>query len=206
MIFKNKLKFLPLIVLAIAFLILITILIQRKNPNESLALNEKSAPPEKVSKGNGVLIQTDAGAKFGFADFLTVYHSYSKTKIEDERLKAKGLEFQRKIDLDKDKISELEKKINSGVISEKEKEILNKEIEEIKTQITKNIKEFNSGIDSEQRQAIDKLIEDLRIKISNYGKEKGYIMIFDKNELIFSDTHYDLTREIVDYVNKNTDN
>ncbi len=163
-----------------------------------------SLPAKIWQAGQQAGLQLDTDGKIGVADFLIIYHSYSQTKAEDERLKEKGYELQEKIDADKNKITELEKRINSGILSEEEKENLNKEIEELKAQITKNIKEFNLQMDSERKQVIDKLIEDLRAKISNYGQEKGYVMIFDKNELIFSDTILDLTQEMVDYVNKNT--
>jgi outer membrane protein len=137
-----------------------------------------------------------------FADFLLIYHSYYKTKLADEQLKKEGEEFQEKINADRDKMTALEEKVDSGILSEKEKESLNKEIGEIRMQITKNIQEFNAKIDNERKQEIDKLIEDLRAKLSNYGREKGYTMILDKNELIFSDPRLDLTKEIVDYINK----
>jgi outer membrane protein len=162
------------------------------------ALNEDSSSDTEAS------VQASAGNKMGFADFLTIYHSYSKTKIEDERLKEEGQELQGKIDVDKNKITELEKRMNSGILSEEEKENLGKEIEELKTQIAGNIQEFNVKIDSERRQAIDKLVADLKDKISNYGKEKGYVMIFDQSQLIFSDTRLELTQEIIDYINKNS--
>ncbi len=139
--------------------------------------------------------------KIGFADFLTIYHSYSPTKVEDERRKGKVNEFQAKVDIEKNKIAELEKKMNSGVLSEEEKGKLSKEIENAKTQTSKMIQEFNLEMDSDGRKTIEKLIEELRGKVSNYGKEKGYFMIFDQNQLIFSDTSLNLTKEIVDYVN-----
>ena len=141
--------------------------------------------------------------KIGFADFLMIYHSYSKTKLEDERLKKEGQEFQARIDADRDKITELEKKINSGILSEKEKDNLNKEMEELKTKVNQDIQEFKLKIENERKKTIDKIIEELRVKVSDYGKEKGYAMIVDRNELIFSDTNLDLTREMVEYVNKN---
>ena len=156
-----------------------------------------------LSASIGVLSQEKQKAnKIGFADFLTIYHSYSATKVEDERLKEKGTEFQTQIDTEKVKIAELEKKMGSGVLSEEEKGKLSKEIEEAKTQISKKIQEFNLEIESDRRQTIDKLIGELRDKISVYGKEKGYSIILDKNQLIFSDTNLDITQEIVEYVNK----
>ncbi len=163
---------------------------------------EKSSPPtprRNVGAGN-VEKQTDG--KIGFADFLTIYHSYSRTEEEDERLKEKGNEIQAKLDLEKGKIAELEKKMNSGILSETEKGKLSKEMEEVKMQVNKKIQEFNLEIESDRRKTIDKLIEELREKISNFGKEKSYSMILDKNELIFSDTSFDLTKEIVNYINK----
>lgn len=146
-------------------------------------------------------IEKEKEGKIGFADFLIIYHSYSQTKVEDERLKEKGSELQTKIDIEKAKIEELEKKMNSGILSEEEKEKLSKEIEDTKTQAKRKIQEFNLEIDSDRRQTIDKLIGELREKISRFAREEGYIMIFDKNELIFSDTSLDLTEEIVGYIN-----
>jgi len=165
-----------------------------------------SLPAKIWQAGQQAGLQLDADGKIGFADFLIIYHSYSQTKVEDERLKEKGLQLQKKIDADKNKIIEIEKRINSGILSEEEKENLNKEIEELKAQITKNIQEFKLEIASDEKQTIEKLIGDLRAKISNYGKEKSYTIIFDKNDLIFSDTQFDLTREIVDYINKDSNN
>lgn len=140
--------------------------------------------------------------KIGFADFLTIYHSYYPTKAEDERLKVKGNELQAKLDIEKGKIAELEKKMNSGILSEEEKGKLNKEMEDTKTQVSKKIQEFNLEIEGDRRKTIDRLIVELKEKISTFGKEKGYIMILDQNQLIFSDTSLDLTKEIVDYTNK----
>lgn len=175
------------IVLLMFFLVSIVVFGQEK----PLTLNEENST------------QADAENKVGFANFLTIYHSYSQTKIEDERLKKAGSELQEKIDADRNKIIELEKRMDSGILSGKERENLSKEVEVLKTQITENIQEFNLKIDSDRRQTIDKLIEGLKVKLSNYGKEQGYAMIFDKNELIFSDTRLDITQEIIDYINKN---
>ncbi|MFH1548361.1 MAG: OmpH family outer membrane protein [Candidatus Omnitrophota bacterium] len=179
------------IVLLIFFSVAIAVFSQEKSLTQYPVLNEENSA------------QADAEKKMGFADFLTIYHSYSQTKIEDERLKEAGSELQEKIDTDRNKIIELEKRMNSGILSEKEMGNLSKEVEELKTQITENIQKFNLKIDSDRRQTIDKLIEDLKVKLSNYGKEQGYAMIFDKNELIFSDTRLDITQEIIDYINKN---
>ncbi|MCK4905416.1 OmpH family outer membrane protein [bacterium] len=176
---------------AIVLLIFFSVSIAVFSQEKPLVLNEENST------------QVDAENKVGFADFLTIYHSYSQTKIEDERLKKAGSELQEKIDADRNKIIELEKRMDSGILSEKERENLSKEVEVLKTQITENIQGFNLKIDSDRRQIIDKLIEDLKVKLSNYGKEQGYAMIFDKNELIFSDTRLDVTQEIIDYINKN---
>ncbi len=193
--FQNLL-FLSVLVFCLAVIVALLQAASFSKPSNS---NEKQ--PDNISVSGST--ESITGNKMGFADFLKIYHSYSKTKTEDERLKEEGRDFQEKIDTDRNKISELEKKINSAILSQKEKEDLNKEIEELKTKITKDVQEFNLKIDNERKQAIDKLIEDLRTKISNYGKEKGYTMIFDQNALVFSDTHLDLTQEIVDYINKN---
>lgn len=201
---NSSVRLLLAVVLFLVFCsISIVVLSQGRNLSKSPVLKEENPAPTPAPE---MAIQVgEAGTvnKMGFADFLTIYHSYSQTKIEDERLKEKGLELQGKIDADRNKIAELEKNLNSGILSGKEKENLSKEIEELKTKITKDIQEFNLKIDNERRQTIDKLIEELRAKLSDYGKEKSYTMIFDKNELIFSDTSLDLTQEIVEYINKN---
>jgi len=150
---------------------------------------------------NSSNIEKQKVEKIGFADFLTIYHSYSQTKAENERIKGKGMEFQAKIDIEKANIAELEKKMNSGILSEEEKGKLNSQIEDAKTQVNKKIQEFKLEIASDERQTIEKLIEELKEKISSFGKEKGYSMILDQNQLIFSDISLDLTKEIVDYVN-----
>ncbi len=92
--------------------------------------------------------------------------------------------------------------MNSGVLSEEEKGKLSQEMEELKTQINNKIQEFHLEIESDRRKTIDKLIEELREKVSSFGEERGYSMILDRNELIFSDTSLDLTKEIVDYINE----
>lgn len=166
-------------------------------------LSEEKSSPSALDKGGWVgNVEKQTDGKMGFADFLTIYHSYFRTKKEDKRLNEKGNELQAKLELEKGKIAELEKKMNSGILSETEKGKLNKEMEDTKMQVSKKIQEFNLEIESDRRKTIDKLIEELREKISNFGKGKGYSMIFDKNELIFSDTSFDLTKEIVDYINK----
>jgi outer membrane protein len=158
-----------------------------------------------LSAGKSSNVKEERGGKIGFVDFLIIYHSYSQTKVEDERLKEKGNELQAKIDLEREKIAELEKKMDSGVLSEKEKEKLSKEIEDAKTQAQSKIQEFNLEINNDRKKTIDKLIEELKDKISRFGKENDYIMILDKNEPIFSDTSLDLTKEIVDYINKDAE-
>ena len=143
--------------------------------------------------------------KIAFADFLAIYHSYYKTKIEDNRLREKGIQLKGTIDTEKNKITELENRMNSGILSEEQKSKLSVEIEELKLKIENQLQEFKLELASDERQTIENLIGDLRAKISEYGKEKGYIMIFDKNDLIFSDTGLDITDEIVGYVNENNE-
>lgn len=140
--------------------------------------------------------------KIGYADFLTIYHSYNQTKEEDKRLKERGDELQKKIDAEREKISKLEKKMASGILSEEEKKKLTKEIEEAKRQVNRKIKDYNLEINSERRETIDKLIRQLRSKITRFGEEQGYTIIFDTKDLLFADTNLDLTKEIVDYVNR----
>lgn len=145
----------------------------------------------------------DTGAEdIVFADFLTVYHSYYKTKQEDEKLREKGQQLQAQIEKEREKIAELEKKMNSGILSEEEKNKLQQDIEEAKRKASREIQEFNLEIESERQNVIDKLIAELRGKISDFGKERGYTVILDKSEVLFSDEDLDVTKDMVDYVNK----
>lgn len=143
--------------------------------------------------------------KIVYADFLTIYYSYNRTKEEDKKLKQKGDEIQKKIDAMKEEIKELEKKMDSGILSEEKKKRLAEEIEETKLRLNRKIKDYNLEIESERRETIDKLIQELRLKITEFGKERGFTLILDAKDLLFADTGLDVTKEIVDYINKKTE-
>lgn len=188
---KNKIFLFPMI-LFIFFAISTALFAQDKNTSKSSS-KIKSDLPETGRQVN---------RKIGFADFLTIYHSYSSSKAEEERLKEKGNKFQVEMEIEKGRIIELEKRMNSGVLSEAEKAKLRKEIEEAKIKAGRKIQEFNVEIENDRMQTIEQLIGELKEKISHYAKEKDYLMILDMTQLIFSDTELELTKEIIDYINK----
>jgi len=140
--------------------------------------------------------------KIGYADFLVIYHSYYKTKQEDTLLKKEGDSLQKEIDKDEEKIKILEKKIESGLLTEEKKKEIENQIKEKREALMKKARKLNFRMSEQRRKVVEELVIELRKKVQTFGTQEKYKLILDGKDLIYADTALDITRQIVDYINQ----
>lgn len=140
--------------------------------------------------------------KLGYADFLVVYHSYYKTKQEDVRLKEEGEDLQKEIDKDEEEIKTLERKIESGLLTEEKKKEVKNQIKKKGEALSRKIRRLNFRISGQRKKVVEELVRELREKIQTFGAQEKYKLIFDGKDLLYADTALNITPQIVGYINQ----
>lgn len=151
------------------------------------------------------LILSDAVAeqatKIGFVDVQRVIVSSSAGREAKDRLEKEKNTMQKEIDTKKteiDKIKEeLEKKamVLSPEVKKEKEELMQRKIREVR----RLLDDYQKELDLRDQELTQKILQDLGGVIDKLGKEKNYIIIFEKRGagIIYGSKEIDLTDEIM---------
>ena len=125
-----------------------------------------------------------------------------KTIITDleEKNKNNILELEKKEDILKNKEIDLNKKKN--ILSQKELKI---QIDDLKKQIInfkKDKEKLSKDFNIYKKKQLSSLLESINPIISDYVREKSINIVLDKKNILIGKTSYDITKDILELVNK----
>ena len=139
-----------------------------------------------------------------FVDFKFILNQSEAGKKAQVVLKNKLENGIKKLQDKEKNIQEEEKKIikQKKVLSAEE---YKKKIDELRKKVSSLRKERNTLLDTVAKQrakARSELLKNLNPILANYMKEKNIRMILDKKELIVADNKLDITKDIIELLNK----
>jgi len=139
-----------------------------------------------------VLISQNPQESFrvAYVDIAKVTENYNKMKELNEKYKR---DYQFYLSKLKEMENEIEKMKEEGA-SESEIMAKRKELLSRKT-------EYESMLKKEYEPKIQKIISEVVGKIREYAKLMGYSMVFNKQSLIYGDDIYDITEQVIAYIN-----
>ena len=137
--------------------------------------------------------------KIGYVDVAEVFDNYERTKASDAILEKKG----------KQKETELEGRMNDLKKLRQNLELLNNEAREAKVreieEKSDELQRFRQSTARDLARERDKIAKDILAEIrqglNEYAKAHGFALILDSRTLLYSQSGYDLTKEVIQLLN-----
>ena len=139
-----------------------------------------------------------------FIDFKYILNQSDAGKKAQQALKNKLDNGIKKIQAKEKSIQEEEKKIiaQKKIISSEE---YKKKVDELRNKVSNLQKERNkllNDVSKQRTKARNELLKNLNPIVKDYMKEKNIRMVIDKKNLLLADENLDITKEIIDLLNK----
>ena len=128
--------------------------------------------------------------RIAYVDIAKVTENYKKMQELNERYKK---DYQFYLSKLKEMESEIEKMREEGApeseIVAKQKELLSRK------------SEYESLLKKEYEPKIQKILNEVATKIKEYAQLMGYSLILNKQSIIYGDEIYDITNQVIAYIN-----
>lgn len=128
--------------------------------------------------------------RIAYVDIAKVTENYKKMQELNERYKK---DYQFYLSKLKEMESEIEKMKEEGAseseIVAKQKELLSRK------------SEYESLLKKEYEPKIQKILNEVATKIKEYARLMGYSLILNKQSIIYGDETYDITNQVIAYIN-----
>ncbi len=141
------------------------------------------------------------GSKYAYVDVAKVFDEYQKTKDNDQQLQASG----KKKEMERDNLVHEIRQMKDELALLRDDAKAKKQ--EVLDQKIKSLEQFDQGARQalgEQRNEVVRLIfKDIDDSVQRYGERKGMDLILNERALIYHNPAHDISKEIVDELNKN---
>ncbi len=128
--------------------------------------------------------------RMAYVDIAKVTENYKEMKELNEKYRK---DYQFYLSKLKEMESEIEKMKEEGVseseIAAKQKELLSRKAE------------YESLLKREYEPKIQKILNEVVNKVKEYAQLMGYSMVLNKQSLIYGDETYDITEQVIAYIN-----
>jgi outer membrane protein len=137
--------------------------------------------------------------KVGYVDLAEVFDNYQRTKASDAALEKRGKQKEAELE---GRMSELKKlRQNLELLSDDSREAKQREIEEK----SEELQRFRTSTARDLRRERDKIAKEIlgeiQQGIDEYAKANGFSLIVDERLLLYGQSAYDLTDEILKLLN-----
>lgn len=156
-----------------------------------------------------ILVGGQAGAqanRIGFVDVQKVFARSAAGLAAREQLEKEKASMQRALDQKQGEIEklqdELEKKalLLSPEVKKEREEALQRRVRDLR-----RLKEdFEKDLAKKDRELAQRIAQEVVKVIERYGKEKGYLLIFERPVVIYADGEADLTDEVIKLYDQET--
>ncbi len=148
---------------------------------------------------NGVLAGAAYAEKIAFVDVAKTFDSYEKTKQNDTVLAEEGKKKQAQRDTMIQEIRRLKDEL--ALLADKNKEEKQVAIDEK----VKGLQEFDQKareeLSKKRDEAVREILKDIDTVMNDYGKQKGYDLIFNERALLYRSDKFDVTTDILNELN-----
>ena len=140
------------------------------------------------------------GEKIGYVDVAKVFDGYKKTKENDEKLQSAGKKKEEERDAIVHEIRRL--KDEQALLSEDARE---KKQEGIDAKV-RELQDFDAAarreLGGERNTKVKEIFKDIDDIVQRYGERKGFDMIFNERVLLYRSQKLDVSKEVLDELNR----
>lgn len=138
--------------------------------------------------------------RLGYVDIMQVFDEYSKTKDYDGELEKKSEVEQKKLDAEKEKIQKMQNKLSLLKDSEQEKQ--REKIEDAIRDFKREERKIFIDLKKERDEKMKEIVTDITETIEEYAGQNNFDMVVNKNAILYGSNSMDITKTILDIVNK----
>jgi len=137
--------------------------------------------------------------KFAFVDVAKTFDTYEKTKQNDQVLAEEGKKKQTQRDAMIQEIRRLKDEL--ALLADKNKEEKQVAIDE-KIKVLQDFdQKAREELSKKRDEAVREILKDIDTVMNDYGKQKGYDLIFNERALLYRNDKYDVTTDILNELN-----
>ena len=140
-------------------------------------------------------------AKIGYINLGKTLDEYEKTKESEKSLEKKLNKKEKEREKLVDEIRELKDEI--VLLSDKGKKEKQPVIDEKIRDLQEFDKELRDNLQQERDEVLRDILREIDKVIGDYGKKQGYTAILNDRVLVYGDEDIDITRDIIEILNKN---
>lgn len=148
---------------------------------------------------NGAWVGTAYAEKIAFVDVAKTFDTYEKTKQNDQVLAEEGKKKQTQRDAMIQEIRRLKDEL--ALLADKNKEEKQVAIDEKIKALQDFDQKAREELSKKRDEAVREILKDIDTVMSDYGKQKGYDLIFNERALLYRNDKYDVTTDILNELN-----
>ena len=141
-----------------------------------------------------------AEANYGYVDVARVFDEYEKTKENDQQLQEEGLEKEKERERKLQEIRALKDELM--LLSDDAKTKKQEALDEKVRMLQDFDRDAKRELAAKRNKLIREIFQDIDEVIKRFGERKGFDYIFNERALVYSDSKYDMTDEIIKELNK----
>lgn len=139
-------------------------------------------------------------AKYAYVDVAKVFDGYQKTKDNDSTLQSAG----KKKELERDNLVHEIRQLKDEMVLLRDDAKAKKQ-EQMDAKV-KALQDFDAGarqdLGEQRNKVVREIFKDIDDAVQRYGQRKGLDMIFNERSLVFHNASYDVSKDILDELNK----
>ncbi len=140
--------------------------------------------------------------KIGYVNFSVLFEGYYKTEKSEAELRKEADKRQAEVSEIREDINNIQKKLESGVLKQEEKDKQKGVLEQKVLQLNKVVRESKRELEVKREKAVREIIKDIEVVINDYSKKNGYTLVVGNRDLLYVDIKLDITKHIEDLLKK----
>ncbi len=137
--------------------------------------------------------------KIGYVELSKVFDGYQKTKEFDAVLQSEGEDFQKKYDDMVKKIQDAQTKLD--LMADTQKASMQADIEKKKNEVITFEKEKREELGKRRDDKVREILAEIQTVAGNIAKKEGYTYVLNDRVMVYGDTQYNLTDEVLKTLN-----
>ena len=140
--------------------------------------------------------------KIGYVNFSVLFEGYYKTEKSEAELRKEADKRQAEVSEIREDINNIQKKIESGVLKQEEKDKQKGVLEQKVLQLNRVVRESKRELEVKREKAVRGIIKDIEDVIREYSEKNGYTLVIGNRDLLYVDKKLDITKHIEDLLKK----
>ena len=140
--------------------------------------------------------------KIGYVNFSVLFEGYYKTEKSEAELRKEADKRQAEVSEIREDINNIQKKLESGVLKQEEKDKQKGVLEQKVLQLNKVVRESKRKLEVKREKAIKEIIKDIEDVIREYSEKMGYSLVVGNRDLLYVDKKLNITKHIEDLLKK----